>query len=248
MKARTKKLSWYIGRFVSYGVAIVIFLGFILSLPIWQIKKIEVAGNRYIPGDKIISIAKIPIGENIFLIDIDEVYQEFSAIVQIRSLKIKRKLPGAIIIEIKERDPFAIAVIGSTPTLVDEEGYIIARNDLSSSIYKLDIGQYPVIRGIKVRSLEKGARMNLNDRSFMKVAVNLLSKHFSQHSLQLEMTNKDNIIVYIEDVLKVKLGDSGDLDKKIKVISALLAPVSGKWNKVQYIDVSLPDSPVIRYI
>lgn len=209
-------------------------------------KQVDTAGNNYLSKEKIIAIAKIPIGENIFLIDLDEVKSRFSQIIQIEKIGLRRKLPGRIIIDIKERKPFAIAVIGGQATLVDSEGFILAKQTLGSSVYKVDIARLPVIRGINDKSIEEGKRLGPSDRIFMKDTLNLLSGFLDPSTIQIEVGNRAEIVLFIEDILKVKIGAAGSMDRKIRVLQALLDSIKGKLQKVEYVDVRIPDNPVIK--
>jgi len=248
-KARNARrpISWYLTWSVLTIVIISILSGFILSLPIWRISSVKVAGINYLPEAKMISTAKIPQGENIFLIDLDEVKARFSNVIQIKEIKIKRKLPSTIVIDIKERTPYAIAVIGGTTSLVDEDGYVIAGKSLGSSMYKLDISKYPVIRGINRKNLEKGMRLDQKDRTFVRAALDMLSKFIDTGAIQIEVGDREDIVIYIEDILKVKIGAPSDIERKIKIIKAMRDSVKGKWTKIIYIDVRVPDSPVIKF-
>jgi len=248
-KARNarRSVSWYLTWSVLTIVIISILSGFLLSLPVWQISSVKVTGISYLPEAKMISTAKIPQGENIFLIDLDEVRARFSKVIQINEIKIKRKLPSTIVIEIKERSPYAIVVIGGATFLVDEDGYIIASKSLSSSIYRLDISKYPVIRGVNKKNLEKGMRLDEKDRTFVRAALEMLSKFIDISAIQIEVGDREDIVIYIEDILKVKIGTPADIERKIKIIKAIRDSVQGKWTKLSFIDVRVPDSPVIKF-
>lgn len=248
MKARSKKaLSWYIIWGIIAAAILTILMGFIFSLPIWQLREITVIGNKYFTEEKIINIARLPSGENIFLIDPDETKARFSNIIQIKELRVSRKLPNKIVINIIERKPFAIAVIDNLTTLIDDEGFIISKQNLASSIYKLDIAKYPVVRGISRKNLQKGIQLSVNEREFMNSAINLMSNFIDIGSIQIDLANKDDIVIYIEDIIKVKIGNMNDIERKIKIVNVLLGKITGKWEKVSYIDVRVPDNPVIRF-
>lgn len=242
-----RSVGWYITWSVITAVVIAVLAGFLFSLPIWRIDKVRVTGNNYLPEAKIINIAMIPQGENIFMIDLEEVTKRFSNIIQIKSIMVKRKLPGTIVFEVTERSPYAIAVIDGAAALVDDDGYIISRQGLETSGYRMDIAKYPVIRGITKKSLERGIRLGSGDRAFVKSALSSLSRFMDISSIQIETGNKEDIIIYIEDMLKVKIGDPADIERKIMVVKALLGSIKGKWPKVAYIDVRVPDDPVIKF-
>ncbi len=228
-------------------VIIAIITGFVLSLPVWKTSNVKVIGNSLLTKDKVINIAKVPLGEDLFLIDLDEIRERFSGIIQVKDIRIVRKLPDTIAIEIKERAPFAIAVIGGGTSLIDDEGYIIAKQDLGPSSAGYDIVKYPVIRGINKKSLENGNRLNSGDRKFIRSALNSISGPMAAGTIQIDISNRDDIAVLIEDILKVNIGDAVNVEKKLGVAKALIGSLKDKWTKAAYIDVKVPDSPVIKF-
>jgi cell division protein FtsQ len=250
LKARTRPrrpLSWYLIWTVIFGVLLAVVSGLIFSLPIWRTEKVKIEGSEYFPQEKILNIAKIPVGENMFLLDLDEIKSKFSKIVQIKEIKVKRQLPGTLVIKIKERKPFAIVMVGNLTTLIDDDGYIIAKQNIAASLYRSGIGKFPVIRGIKKEALEKGIRLNEEDRVFMANALISLKGFVDPSAIQLDMANKDDINIYIEDILKVKIGETKDIQKKIKTATAIIASLKDKLQKVKYIDVRIPDDPAVKF-
>lgn len=239
--------SWYLTWAILDFIIIFILFGFIGSLPVWRIRKLEIIGNNYVSNEKISSIAKIRMEENIFLLDKEEVSGRFADIIQIKRVSVKRKYPGTVVIDITERKPFAIAVIGDKATLIDDEGFIIAKQSLDSSIYKSDIAKLPVVRGISVRSLEEGRRIGRLDRTFMRNTIDILSRSLDTGKIQIELNNADGIVIYVDDILKAKIGGAGDIEKKITALAAMFNSVKDKVQKIAYMDVSVPDSPVIKF-
>lgn len=242
-----RSISWAVTSFVLAAVIVAIVAGFVLSLPLWKTSNVQVVGNSLLTEAKVISIANIPIGENIFLIDLDEVRKNFAGMIQIKDVRIKRKLPGTIVIDVKERTPFAVAVIGGGTSLIDDEGYIIAKQNLTTSAAGKDIAKYPVIRGIDKKTLENGNRLNSADRAFIRSALNSFSNASDFGTVQMDISKRDDIVIYIEDILKVKIGDTSGVERKMSVVKALLGSIKDKWTKAVYIDVKVPDSPVIKF-
>ena len=242
-----RSVNWIITSSLLGAFIIAVIAALILSLPVWKTTNVTVKGNSLLTEGKVINTAKVPVGDNIFLIDLDEAKKNLSGLIQIKSVRLKRKLPDTIVIEIKEREPFAIAVIGGGTSLIDEDGYIIARNFTSTSAAGQDITKYPVIRGIDKKNLEKGIRLNESDREFIRSALTSLSSSINFGTVQMDISNSDDIVIYIEDVLKVKIGDTSGVEKKMSVVKALLGSIKDKWTKAVYIDVKVPDYPVIKF-
>lgn len=248
MRQRRKhKLSWYIIWLIIISASSSFLLSFILSLPVWKISGAYVEGNSYISQEKIMSLAAIPVGENILFIDAKKIEGRIKSLIQIRSVKVSKRFPDHLMIDIRVREPFALVSIDRRTVLIDSDGYIIATPGEKSFIRLADVSRLPVVRGVKASSLIDGKRLNFSDRMFITQSLGLLTKFINPESLQIQIGNISNIVLYIEDVLKIELGDPGDLDKKIAAIRVLLREVEGKWDKVDYINVKVPDSPVVRY-
>jgi cell division septal protein FtsQ len=74
-----------------------------------------------------------------------------------------------------------------------------------------------------------------------------LSPFLESKRLQLDMGNPAAIELHLDDILLIKIGDEREIARKMRIFEALLPEIEGKWPQVEYIDVRLPDSPVIRY-
>ena len=89
--------------------------------------------------------------------------------------------------------------------------------------------------------------MGNNDKIFISKTLNLLSKFISPESLQLQVGDPGNIVIYVEDVLRLELGDTENIERKISIFGAILKEIEGKWERIEYINVKIPDFPVVKY-
>lgn len=246
---RSKKYTFKRIAISVFSVSFIISLtsALVLSLPIWRLTKVEITGTDLIFKNKIVDVAKVPFGENIFFINLIDIDKRIRGIIQVKDVKIRKKLPDAVTIEIEERKPFALIVIGGRAALIDDEGYILA-NQGSLSYYKInDASRLPVIRGIKKNDLVNGMRLNLRNRMFISNIFKLLSSYINPESLQIEIGNYDNIVIFVEDVLRLELGDMSRMNDKIAVFGAILKEIKGKWEKIEYINIKVVDAPVVKY-
>jgi len=248
MRKRLKrKFSWYVRWCLSLAV-ISASAGFlILSLPIWRLSRVEVRGVDHISKDKIINVAKVPVGENILLVDAKGIEKRLRSIVQVKNARVMKRIPDSLVIIVEEREPFALLVTQNRTYIIDDEGNVIA-SPSEASYYKVtDIGRFPVISGIRNEELINGRRVNFKDRIYILKTLKLMSRFLGSESLQVKVGNSNNIIVLVEDVLRLELGDSSQIERKIDVFRALLKEVDGRWEDVEYISVKVPDSPVIKF-
>ncbi|MFC1767419.1 cell division protein FtsQ/DivIB [Candidatus Margulisiibacteriota bacterium] len=237
MKTKRKhKFSWYLRWLLSLTVILLSIGFFILSLPIWKLSKVQFRGSGLISKAKIIRVADIPLNENILLVDSKSIEKRLESIIQIRSVKIRKKLPNTLVVKLEERTPFALVSVGSKTVLIDSEGYIIATPGKASYYKTPDISRFPIISGV-----------NFRDRTFVSKSLKLLSRYISPESLQIKIGNLDNIVIYVEDVLRLELGDAKNIEKKVEAFGAVLKEIEGKWEEVEYINVKIPAFPVVKY-
>jgi len=100
-------------RFFWFGL---LFLGIISGISyllffsgVFDIKTIEVAGAEKVPIGEITRIVNQKINKNIILADTKRIAEEIAlAYIEIAEIKIKRKLPNTILVQIEERKPVLV--------------------------------------------------------------------------------------------------------------------------------------------
>ena len=104
-----------------------IIIMFVLALKseFFVINNIKVLGSNKISKDIIISASSIGIGENQFKISTRDSEKNIEKIPYVKEVKVKRKFPKGILIEVIERkEIFQIAQLSSF-ALIDIDGYIL---------------------------------------------------------------------------------------------------------------------------
>lgn len=124
---------WY--RLPDYMFYTVVTLVLILSsVAIWKYtnqtqlynwKNTIVAGNSYIPDDKVRNLADMEPGESVLNLEISRIAGRLSAYPYIKCQKISRIFPSTIRIDIVEREPFALVKCKNETSLIDKDGVIL---------------------------------------------------------------------------------------------------------------------------
>ena len=138
-KTKKKVSSWKIfkniigNKFFWFGV---LFIGIISGVSyflffsgVFEIKTIEVTGTEKLSEKEITEIVNQNTNKNIILANIKETREEILAIyVEIAEIKIKRKFPNTILIQIEERKPIlALRENEIEYYLIDKEGFIFEK-------------------------------------------------------------------------------------------------------------------------
>ena len=96
--------------------------------PRLRLQEVKVTGTERLTTDQVIKLGEIPLGENIFAVNIVRVSQQMLADPIIRDAVVTRELPRALNIELRERVP-AIQVVAEDGSIIhaDEEGVVFQR-------------------------------------------------------------------------------------------------------------------------
>ncbi|OGC04837.1 hypothetical protein A2276_02600 [candidate division WOR-1 bacterium RIFOXYA12_FULL_43_27] len=240
-KRRRRKFSWYLSWSLFFSFAAILLFLLISLLPIWQIEEIKVSGNRFVPREEILKEADSLIGKNIFWADLAGVRENLLKIEIIKEAKVKRALPNAIAIEVKERVEAAVAVISGRTVFFDNEGYLLGMRD--SNIQITDLA---VISGLKAEDILSG-KIKDGVREEIAELMSALSESFPKEKIKIDLSSLPEVMILLDDVMLVKIGEISGLKKKLEVVRDLRDFEQNRAAQIEYIDVRVPDSPVIRF-
>ena len=225
-KKKRKKSSKKIITFVSCCLLIAIVIIFALTTPIFNISNIEVNGNSKISTDTIISISGLKKGQNIFKFN-NSTIQNIKENNYIDEVQIKRKLPGTIIISVKEREiKYQIKLLNSY-AYIDKNGYILEVSTVKKEV--------PIIVGFNIEENEliNKNRLEVEDleelNKILKVLDSAKTINIDSIITEINIENKDNYYLYIESQnKKIYIGDTSNLTKKMLYIKKILEEESDK--------------------
>ena len=247
-RRRKRKKSWYFIWFV-----VLIFFGFslfilLMTLPIWQTEKIQIEGCRILPFDEVKKYIKIPLGENIFLADFSKTKILLSSLPIVQKVEIKRRLPSTVVVRIFERKEMAVLIISGNSMLIDSKGGILnppERSDLH--LILPDISDLPVIEGLSSDLIDQDyklkGRLGPDIASLLYELQNLIAPR----RIKVNLEREDHIMLLLDDILKVKIGDAQNIKEKIEVLQALIDNSQDLINRVKYIDVRFPRFPTLKF-
>lgn len=240
-KKNDRRRPWIL--LLSFAGAIL--LGFyILSLPIWQIKEVVVNGTQMLSPDQVKALAAIPLSENLFYANFSRARDNLGKIHAIKEVKFYRIPPATVLISVKERKPIAMAVFPSKSVIIDEEGFILNPNP-NIKLYIPDLAKLPVISGMSAEAL-RSVRVDEKVAEVVAHIVAKLSPFLEADRMRVELGGMKNASLILDDLLRVKVGDTDKIRTKMEILIALLPEVNGKWPQVEYIDLRYPDNPVIK--
>ena len=214
-----RKRRKFVFRIVKWLMLLGIIIGgiiFALLSPIFNIKEISVSGNAQISSQTIISLSSLTIDQNIFNFRTSEIVDNIKENAYIDSVKVSRKFPDTVDIEVEERVTTFMLVYGNAYVYINNQGYIL---EITS-----EKGDYPILTGFKTptNQLVAGNRLTeedlekLNDVLKIMEATSSGERKIGNLITEINISDSSNYILTLSKEKKqVYLGDVTDLSTKV---------------------------------
>ena len=230
--------------YILMGIALLIFIVMLLMLSPWfNIKNIEINGLETLDKADIIRQVKLDKTTNILSFNNFIVKRRLKNNYYIESVKITKKLPNTIIIDISERQ-----IVGYVPYIndymyIDESGMVV---DIKSSYTE----QLPIIYGLSFESFTIGKRLKTdNDEAFsvvMDITNAIKDKENLKQILKIDISNLEDVHLYTEN-LDIILGNREALNIKINTLNEIVKNFKPEEKGFLYID-DINKPPIFKYI
>ena len=189
--------------------------------PIFNIKEIEITGNEEINKETITSLSKINKDENIFKFINKKIELNIKENPYIENVKIKRKLPNKILIEVEERKKEFNIEFMNGYAYIDNQGNILEIGE-----NKLEL---PIIQGITMNEEEivPGNRLKKEDLEKLET-INQIMNIWNINQPEIKITSIDAqdkqeyTMIIEQEKKKVYIGDSSNLNDKILWVQAII--------------------------
>lgn len=204
-------------RFIKWTTLLCMIIGagiYALLSPIFNIKTIEVVGNKKLSKEEIISLSKIELEQNMFSYQTKEVISNIKENAYVDRVIIKRKIPDTIELVISERKASFMIAFANAYALINNQGYIL---EIVSKEQEL-----PLLEGIKTQQeqIQEGNRLCMEDlkklSDVLEIMESATSNEISNWISSIDITNADNYILKLQKHKKiVHLGNISDLSTKM---------------------------------
>lgn len=216
-----KKIIFKLVKWTSI-LAILICGGiyFILS-SYFNIKQINTIGNKKITTEELINLSKIQLEENIFKIRINQIKKNVNQNAYIDTIKINRKLPDTIEIEIVERIPTYMISFANAYVYINNQGYF-----LEVCKEKIDV---PIITGFSTleEDIHEGNRLCIEDLQKLDQVLQIMkvagSNNIANLVTRVNISDKQDYVLELKSEKKtIHVGDTSNLSTKMLYVKSVL--------------------------
>lgn len=236
-KKRIKKISMIT---IILTIALILF---ITKAPIFNIKSIEITGTSKISSDNLKENLNMFIGENIYVVNEEEIKNILLSNQYIKDVKISRKGISNLVIEISEESPVFYIENNGFKYIINEDLEVIEEVE--------DIQDRNVVKisGIEYSNIVIGEK--INDDIIYPTILKIFYPYIAQNRESIKFDEID-----ISDIVNIKgrignveiyFGDDSDIHNKMENIYRIM--LSEEINITNgYIDVSFDGPPIIKNI
>ena len=199
--------------------AVVLFL-----TPLFNITHIKISGTEYNAKAEVLIASGIRENKNIFAINKASAEKGIKELGYVEDVKIKRRLPGTVLIEVKEGTVCAYVDYGGMYVGINKAGRALCRVSKA-----LPVSGAPIVKGISVIKADLGEKVKLKSgkEDEFEVLTNLMDT-FDEYALtpfvtEIDVTKKSDIVFRYKGKLKIELGGLNDYDLKFNYVKAMIS-------------------------
>ncbi|MFH1149623.1 MAG: FtsQ-type POTRA domain-containing protein [Actinomycetota bacterium] len=205
-----------------------------------EIDDVRVEGNHFLTRDQVVQISGVEAYTNLVTLPVGKLTRDLEASSWVADARIERHLLHTVTIRVTERSPIAMLYCGGPTFLVDGRGYVIAGapddqlpelpriygGDMKPPEPGTTIDEPKVVEGLRVMASMPAGIRNL---------LQLCNPYDGRGQVFVARTGFN--IVY---------GSADQSRLKNEVLEAVLVDVANNNRGIAYVDVRVPDSPVIK--
>ncbi|MEE9464077.1 MAG: FtsQ-type POTRA domain-containing protein [Candidatus Neomarinimicrobiota bacterium] len=253
LKIRIKHLGRWLRTALTVALAITIgsllgngILSYAEKISIFELRRIEVRGNRIISRAEIINAIDLPLTGSIFDVDLAGIQRRVERLNYIHGVRLGRIFPHTIFVDILENQPLAY-VAAPEFFVLTVEGTALP---LPYGRFDLELPTVSGIPGV-ISALDAGviegseqlvqAREMLD---YLRTAYPVLYQELSE----IVFSAAGEVTLYLaETSTAVRLGDT-DLQQRIATLDAFLTTIMGQRNVMDYsyIDLRYKQQIIVR--
>ena len=234
---KNRRVKIFIKLFLLLAVIIGLIIYLMLS-PIFNIKNINVEGNKDISSEQIISLSKVQKEANLFKVSNKDTVSAIKENPYVKTVEIKRTLPDTITFVITERVATYMLEYGSSYAYIDNQGYILEISANTKEGLAKIIG-YETSHD----DIVPGKRLCENDlkklNTVLKITATSKTNRIDSLITRINIEDGNNFILYLSTEQKtVYLGDCTNLDTRMLYVKAILDKEKGIAGEI-YVNMNL---------
>lgn len=126
--SRLSKPGWkLLGALLALGLVGVGLPRLVGSMEFFRVRKLELRGLRYLPAERVARALPVTTGRSIFAA-LDSLEAAGDTITGLDAFRVSRRLPGTLVVTVREAEPIALVMKGGVLQMVSAGGVVLPFN------------------------------------------------------------------------------------------------------------------------
>ncbi|SHK24593.1 cell division protein FtsQ/DivIB [Desulforamulus aeronauticus] len=210
-----------------------------LQSPIFEIRAFAVTGSRQLTKEELVKFSGLNNGENLFKVNLSEAEEKLSLVPLIKKATLQRVLPDKIVINVVERKAVALIPWQNSFIKVDSDGVYLQKGQIASAL--------PIITGLELKVNGPGKIIESENLPMALNALSQLPRSLTMKLSEMNINEAGQIYLYTIDGVQARMGLPKELPYKASVFQQVLSSLKQPGDKIEYVDLSNPRVPVVKY-
>lgn len=185
----------------------------------FRVSNIEVIGADHYTSSEIIEASGVKNGDNLMFVNRDSVAEKiYKRLIYIGEVKVSRKLPNTITIEINESSTFAVVETESGLWLIDKNCRLLEECSLQEAESYLKVSGISGVKPQKGSILSVSEEDKINVQYLKDVLTSMTTLKIITDVNSIDVSNAVNVEFEYLDRFKVKLGKNENVDYKLEML------------------------------
>jgi cell division protein FtsQ len=205
---------------------------------VFRVDEVRVEGNISLEREYIVRKAGVGPRTHLLFFDEGDAERALRGEPRVERADVRREFPDGLVIRVKEREPVAVLKQGDVFLLVDRGGWVIREES------EKPVG-LPELTGLSFPDLDPGDRLSGGSAAAAMALINSMSPRMRPLCSEVGGLPGGDLYAVV-DGIKVIYGEATLLEKKNAVTALSLQQLRSRYPTMEYLDVSLPDRPVMK--
>ena len=213
----------------------------------FKVDQVVVSGNSRYSAEEIIDVSGVEQGDNLILMDKYHIAEKlYTQLPYITEVRINRKLPDVLMVEVVETQAVAAIKGGSSTWLMDSSGKLL--EVVSASMAK----KYITLEGLTAESPAISGKLKLGEESpisaqrLLELMQALTQWGMLEKTTSLDASDPDYMVLSYDGRFQVEMFYDADFDFKLNCLQAAVAQLEP--NEAGIIRMTMKDDNEVRFI
>jgi len=234
-KRRKKRI---IRRVFLIASSLLIAYNILIRIDYFNIKEITINGNSHLNETKIIDKAEINIGDSLFKVNRFSISNNIKTIGYIEDVKLKKKLPNILEINIQERIPYVEILTNDIYYVFDSRGILLEKRNEP-------LGGITLISNFPIGEINEGQELELDYRNFLDIFNDEKTIEVVNRIKYFDLEDNQNIKIILDKDIPVEFGSIYNMKYKLLELGEIIKDIEKKNIPTKMIIMNKGEYPIL---